>query len=49
MSLCLKFEVFYIRIEPDWNVKSVTTVMEIDGDNIRIEPDWNVKYTRLCV
>ena len=33
----------FIRIEPDWNVKEVEKVEEIELCDIRIEPDWNVK------
>ena len=32
-----------IRIEPDWNVKSVESKTKEDKVEIRIEPDWNVK------
>ena len=33
----------YIRIEPDWNVKSARLELEFSDSSIRIEPDWNVK------
>ena len=32
-----------IRIEPDWNVKTVEENFKPATDYIRIEPDWNVK------
>ena len=32
-----------IRIEPDWNVKILTCIIQQATKVIRIEPDWNVK------
>ena len=33
----------YIRICPDWNVKSARLELEFADTSIRICPDWNVK------
>ena len=36
-----------IRIEPDWNVKSISSMTTNEEPAIRIEPDWNVKKNTL--
>ena len=33
----------FIRIEPDWNVKTRGDIVFYYIKSIRIEPDWNVK------
>ena len=33
-----------IRIEPDWNVKTIFMLIGLFWESIRIEPDWNVKF-----
>ena len=38
-----------IRIEPDWNVKSLLKVLICTAVYIRIEPDWNVKWCAMFV
>ena len=43
VSICSLIFYAYIRIEPDWNVKTLRTILVPAHLIIRIEPDWNVK------